>query len=206
MASPNSPALQKLNNLDTSSPNFQDQLCNTLYGKEYTDCVQGLEGGDPTWLVNYLDKVRPESPSLTRYSCQRRLSTFSNLPASLLGSVCANSGACAARCGLSQHPTRSHPTSWTFIPSRLRLEVLAMYTMGRSMVHRFVSNASGFTYRIIRRRSSKFVVDFCRIPHPPSLTEVIGLLPRGRDVETHGTPERRPPPGNHHLPAAPADF
>ena len=58
MASPNSPALQKLNNLDTSSPNFQDQLCNTLYGKEYTDCVQGLKGGDPTWLVNYLDMVR----------------------------------------------------------------------------------------------------------------------------------------------------
>ena len=58
MASPNSPALQKLHNLDVSSPNFQDQLCNTLYGKEYMDGVQGLEGDDPTWLVNYLDKVR----------------------------------------------------------------------------------------------------------------------------------------------------
>ena len=37
------------------------------------------------------------------------------------------------------------------------------------------------------------------LPRPPSLTKVTGLLPRGRDVETHGTPKRRPPPGNHHL-------
>ena len=58
MALPNSSALQKLHNLDASSPDFQDQLCNTLYGKEYMDGVQGLEGDDPTWLVNYLDKVR----------------------------------------------------------------------------------------------------------------------------------------------------
>ena len=57
-ASPSSPALQELHNLDTSSSNFQDQLCNTLYGKEYMNCVQNLEGDDPTWLVNYLDKVR----------------------------------------------------------------------------------------------------------------------------------------------------
>ena len=62
MASPSSPALQKLHNLDTSSSNFQDQLCNALYGKEYMDCIQGLKGDDPTWLVNYLDKVRLRVP------------------------------------------------------------------------------------------------------------------------------------------------
>ena len=52
-----------------------------------------------------------ESPSVTRSLSRRRFSTFSDLPASLRGSVCANSGGCAARCGSFRHPTRSHLTS-----------------------------------------------------------------------------------------------
>ena len=58
MASPNSLALQQLHHLDTFSSSFQDKLCSILYGKEYAECVQDLEGDDPAWLVNYLDKVR----------------------------------------------------------------------------------------------------------------------------------------------------
>ena len=58
MTSPNSPTLQQLHNLDTSSPSFQDKLCNIICGKEYSECVRDLEGDDPVWLVNYLDKVR----------------------------------------------------------------------------------------------------------------------------------------------------
>ena len=60
--SPSSPVLQKLRNLEMSSPNFQDQLFNAFYGKEYAKCVRDLEGDDMTWLINYLDKVRPCLP------------------------------------------------------------------------------------------------------------------------------------------------
>ena len=86
---------------------------------------------------------------------------------SLPGSVCANSGACAERCGSFQHPTRSHLVTWSFIPSRLHLEVLVMYTMGLLGVQEFVSNASGSAsrkYNMTRRRSSRFVIDFVVFP------------------------------------------
>ena len=62
-ASPSSPSLQKLHNLEMSSPNFQDQLSDAFYGKEYAECVRNLEGDDLTWLINYLDKVRHCLPS-----------------------------------------------------------------------------------------------------------------------------------------------
>ena len=58
MPSPNFPALQRLHQLDKSSPDFHDKLCNVLYGEEYTQCVLILQGDDLVWLVDYLDKVR----------------------------------------------------------------------------------------------------------------------------------------------------
>ncbi|KAF9643889.1 kinase-like protein [Thelephora ganbajun] len=57
MSSPNSPTLQQLHRLDASSPDFGDQLSNVLYGHEYQQCVQNLQGHDPVWLVDYLDKA-----------------------------------------------------------------------------------------------------------------------------------------------------
>ena len=57
MTSPRAHALQQLLHLDTSSPVFQDELCNVLYGEEYTRCVPNLEGDDLAWLVDYLDEV-----------------------------------------------------------------------------------------------------------------------------------------------------
>jgi hypothetical protein len=66
MVSPSSPALQKLHRLDTSSSDFEDQLCNVLYGEEYVQCVLNLEGDDSVWLADYLDEVRCASPSPTR--------------------------------------------------------------------------------------------------------------------------------------------
>ena len=50
--------VQKLHLLDGSSPGFHDQLCNILYGEEYTQCVPNLQKDDLTSLVDYLDKVR----------------------------------------------------------------------------------------------------------------------------------------------------
>jgi len=60
MSQPNHPALQQLHCLDLSSPDFDDQLCNILYGEGYKQCVRNgpLEGDDQAWLVDYLDKVR----------------------------------------------------------------------------------------------------------------------------------------------------
>lgn len=62
MASPSSLALQKLHRLDTLSPDFNSQLCDVLYQKEYIQCVPNLKGDDLAWLVNYLDKVCHKFP------------------------------------------------------------------------------------------------------------------------------------------------
>jgi hypothetical protein len=57
MTPPSAHALQQLPHFDTSTPVPQDELCNVLYGEEYTRCVPNLGGGDIAWLVDYLDKV-----------------------------------------------------------------------------------------------------------------------------------------------------
>jgi len=71
MFSPGLPALQQLNRLDRSSPDFHDQLSNALYGEEYKKCVEKykkcgeeykkcvpeLQDDDLVWLVDYLDTV-----------------------------------------------------------------------------------------------------------------------------------------------------
>ena len=54
---PDPPTLQKLHRLDTSSPEFSDQLSDTLYEEEYQRCVPSLGDGDLLWLVDYLDNV-----------------------------------------------------------------------------------------------------------------------------------------------------
>ena len=55
---PSSPALQKLRLLNTSLPDFHDQLSRILDGEEYAQYKKGLEPGDLQWLVDYLDEVR----------------------------------------------------------------------------------------------------------------------------------------------------
>ena len=57
MSPPSSLVLQQLNSLERSSPDFHEQLCGVLYGKEFVQCVPNLQGDDLTWLVDYLDKV-----------------------------------------------------------------------------------------------------------------------------------------------------
>ena len=58
MTTPSHPTLQKLHRLDTSQPDFGDQLYNILNGWEYAGCEWNLKGDDLAWLVNYMDKVR----------------------------------------------------------------------------------------------------------------------------------------------------
>jgi len=67
MTSPNLPGLQRLRNLDRSSPEYHSQLSKVLYGEEYQRCVQNLQHDDMVWLIDYLDEVRrpmvlPHSP------------------------------------------------------------------------------------------------------------------------------------------------
>jgi len=50
--------LEELRSLDMSSPKFHDQLSDILRGEEYKRRVSDLQGGDLTWLVDYLDQVR----------------------------------------------------------------------------------------------------------------------------------------------------
>ncbi|KAF9643878.1 hypothetical protein BDM02DRAFT_3191109 [Thelephora ganbajun] len=75
MSSPSSPTLQQLYRLDASSPDFGDQLSNVLYEQEYQQCVPNLQGDDPVWLVDYLDKaldgLDPSTPASRR--CLREL-------------------------------------------------------------------------------------------------------------------------------------
>ena len=58
MSSPSSPALQRLNRLDRSSPDFHDQLHTVLREEEYARHEQHLEDDTSVWLVDYLDTVR----------------------------------------------------------------------------------------------------------------------------------------------------
>lgn len=56
--SPCSPALQELDRLQKSSPDFSDQLYNAICRREYVQCTRNLEHDDLRWLTNYLDEVR----------------------------------------------------------------------------------------------------------------------------------------------------
>lgn len=58
MALPISPALQRLDCLDKSSPEFHDQFTSVLYGREYMQCVSNVQDDDLVWLVDYLGEVR----------------------------------------------------------------------------------------------------------------------------------------------------
>ena len=51
-------ALQRLQRLDRSSLDFQDQLSNILNEEEYAQRVSNLQGDDLVWLIGYLDEVR----------------------------------------------------------------------------------------------------------------------------------------------------
>jgi len=64
MSSPSSLALQQLDCLDKSSPDFQDKVSNILYGQDYVRCVQNLQASDSVWLVDYLNDVRFRVPLL----------------------------------------------------------------------------------------------------------------------------------------------
>ena len=55
MTAPN--PLQRLRDLDRTSPYFHNRLTYFLRGNEYQDFAPNLQGEDLAWFVNYLDNV-----------------------------------------------------------------------------------------------------------------------------------------------------
>ena len=49
--------LQKLHNLDKTSPQFYQEINEFIRGKDYREAVPNLQGEGLTWLVDYLDGV-----------------------------------------------------------------------------------------------------------------------------------------------------
>ena len=49
--------LQKLDNLDKTSPEFYQEISEFIRGKDYRDAVPNLKGEGLVWLVEYLDGV-----------------------------------------------------------------------------------------------------------------------------------------------------
>ena len=90
---PSYPFLQKLNNLDKSSPEFHDQLNNVLYTEEYIQCVTNVQGDNLTWLVDFLDNVSCCVVCGYSGSCRHRPSTVSLSLALLSGNVYVSSKA-----------------------------------------------------------------------------------------------------------------
>ena len=76
--------LQKLRDLDRTSPQFDNQLINFLRGNEYKDATPSLQGENLAWLVGYLDNVSLHfvflRPALTAGQVLSDLSDLSNVP------------------------------------------------------------------------------------------------------------------------------
>ena len=58
---PQNPYIQQFSELDTSSPQFPDQLSDLLDEEGYRDSISDLSNQDATWLVEYLGEVRTKS-------------------------------------------------------------------------------------------------------------------------------------------------
>ena len=191
------PILQQLDLLNRSSPDFHDQLSNVLYGEEYQQCMPNLQGEDLVWLVDYLDMVRCHIALPRLRLSQPRLLMASILPVPLFGNVYASSEAYVALGGYSQRRTHFRLTSSTLITIHLLPEVMAMCTMGPSMVQGFASSVCGFILEMIRKGRPKCVVDAV-VSASPSIIGFVDLLPRGCDMETFDAPKHITLAGCHH--------
>ena len=120
---PQAPYVQRLNELDRSSPRFPDQLAALLDEKDCRDHVSGLPDHDAAWLVEYLDNVcalpsyvlilLSKTGEGSRYSCSRQ-PCFSGIPG------CAQMDVrCSKDATHIIHPDRRSFDHW-FPPGRFR--------------------------------------------------------------------------------------
>lgn len=151
MSSPVPPALQGLRHLNGSSPTFHDQLASVLYGEEYRQCVQTIQGDDLVWLVDYLDNVRRRAALLALRSSRCRLSMVSITPVVPPGSVYANSEVSVALGRCSRRRIRFRYTSSMSNANLSPLEVMVMCIMRSSVVQGFASNVYVYTLKMAKR-------------------------------------------------------
>ncbi|KAF9643683.1 kinase-like protein, partial [Thelephora ganbajun] len=131
MAPPTHPTLRRLHGLDTSSPDFRDQLDKALHGQEYRRCVSNIEGDGLKWLVNYLDEVlgRLDLSSPVSRKCLRELRN-----------ICSTSTIL--------------PTSYTLSTDHLGVDLGSFATGGYADMYRGTLNDSGICIKRIRIHSS----------------------------------------------------
>ena len=202
MSSPSPPALQQLRRLDRSSPDFQDKLCNVLYGQDYVESLPNLRGGDVVWLVDYLDEV-----------CRRVALPCSPLkPAQALGGL--DPGSTAARrclrelrniCGASA----ILPTSYTLPSHLLNIDHDPFDSGGFGDVYKGTLGDSRVCIKRVRMYSKDgsqgaAKVRYCRRRFPclSSPINYTDLLPRGRNLEAFNPPKYPTPPRyNLHAPS-----
>jgi len=198
MSSPSLPVLQQLHRLDRSSPDFQDQLRNVLYGEEYTRCVPELQDNDLIWLVDYLDKVI--HPVAIPGSPLKPAQTLDGLdPSSATSRKCLRE--LRSRCGASA----TLPTSYTLSCHLFNIGSDPFAKGGYGDVYKGTLDGSSVCVKRIRvytkddpKKTAKVRFQSRSSRCSPSLTKLTGLLPRSRDVETVDTPKCFTPPGCHY--------
>lgn len=57
MSSPNLNPLKQLLRLNSSFPEFNDQVTDILHGEEYTQLAKYISGADAVTLIDFLDRV-----------------------------------------------------------------------------------------------------------------------------------------------------
>ena len=203
MPSPSSLALLQFRHLDRSSPDFDDQLRNVLYGSEYNQYAPNIQGDDLAWLVNYLDEV----------CC--RVSTPHSLLKSAQALDCLDPSSPAFRKCLRELRSRCGaggilPISYILPAHRINVgsEPFAFGSFGD--VYKGTLDGSMVCIKRIRvypregpKKAAKVRCRCRRFPRSPSLMEPTVLLSRGRDVEALETPKYPIPTGCHYhsLPA-----
>jgi len=189
--------LDQLRRLNSFSSEFHDQLCNVLYGREYRQSVQCLQGDDLVWFVEYLNKVRcrnvfPHSPI-------KSVQALDSLnPASFafreclreLRSICGNNGIL--------------PTSY-FLSSLLNIDSDPFCSGGYGDMYEGSLDGSRVCVKRVRvytkddpKKAAKVRYRHRCFPCLPSITKLIGFLSRGRNVETLNTPKHPTSPGCHY--------
>ena len=197
MSSPSSSTLQQLHHLDKSSPNFQDLLCNVFYGEGYRQSVPNLQGDDPMWLVDYLDKVRrqiaflhpPLNPTQALDGLDPSSAAFRKCLRELR-SICGTRGIL--------------PASYMLSSDLLDVAPDPFASGGYGDVHKGTLDGSKVCIKRVRVYARDGPQKTARVCHwrrslsRPSLTKLADILPRGRRVETLDTPKHSTAAGYHH--------
>jgi len=191
------PFLRQLRHLDKSLSDFPDQFSNVLYGEEYKQCVANLQGDDLIWLVDYLDEVcRCVAFPHSQLKPAQALGEFDPSGPTFRKCLRELRSLCGARGIL--------PTSYILSSHPLNINRHPFASGGFSDVYHGVLDGSRVCIKRVRvyyrdgpGKATKVRYRPNHLPCSPSLTEPVGLLPRGRGVEALDTSKHLTPPRCH---------